>query len=278
MDRILVLSFQPQSGKTTLALQLSHYFHQQGRPVVLLDFSNDQRARKQLIQSQDVSSTELRAVEVGKDVHMLSKVWAQTVRDQDTVVIDTSSRLEQARLDYLMRQVNSVLLLADLRDENLNEFEHQFSDLIKRVRTVRSRLVVVATHSCNKEMMRVVQLRQRLDLFQIPLLMKLEQQATPAQCEMVAQMLLSEEVRVDSVSGNRLGRALHPATARAGSMVGGIETLSEIMEAVKQRVLLSDRQEIKEVEEEGETAVQMAVEELKKKSQQLARENERLRG
>ena len=276
MDRILILSFQPQSGKTTLALQLSEIYRRQQRVVVLMDYSNDQKARRTLKREQaevEGSSASLRGVAAGKEIHMLSKVWAEEVHDSDTVVVDTSSRLEQARLDYLMRQINSVLLVVDVTQCNLEEFGQQFGELIKRIRMARSRLVVVATHCDPDDLIKVVQLRQLLDLFQIPLVMKLEQEATQEQGEALAQMLLSEEMRVDSVSGNRLGRALHPATVRAGSMIGGIETLSEIVETVKREVMQSgewDELDLPELETPS-------MEPLRETNERLARENERLK-
>jgi hypothetical protein len=179
VDRILILSFQAQSGKTALALQLSEIYRRQGRVVVLMDYSNDQRARRTLKQQQgEVGAGALRAVAAGRELYMLSKVWAEEVHDSDTVVVDTSCRIEQARLDYLMRQINSVLLVVDVAQCKLEQFAQQFGELIKRVRMVRSRLVVVATHANSQEMIKVVQLRQLLDHFQIPLVMKLEQEAT----------------------------------------------------------------------------------------------------
>lgn len=270
MDRILILSFQPQSGKTTLALQLTEAYRQQERVVVLLDYSHDQKARRSLKRTQSPSSQAgVRAVAAGKELHMLSKVWAKEVHDSDTVVIDTSSRLEEARLDYLMRQINSMLLLVDMRKCDLEGVEVMFSGLIKRVRMVRSRLVVVATHCGVSELKQVVKLRQLLDQFQIPLAMKLEQEASEEQVASLARMLLSEEMRVDSVSGNRLGRALHPATVRAGSMIGGIETLSSIVEDVEREVVESGKVTIPESSH--------SLDQLREKSSVLARENRRLR-
>ncbi len=270
MDRVLILSFQPQSGKTTLALQLADAYRRQERVVVLLDYSHDQKARRSLKGSQSTSSAAgVRAVAAGKEAHMLSKVWAEEVHDSDTVVIDTSSRLEEARLDYLMRQINSILLLVDMRACDLEEFSQQFSGLIKRIRMVRSRLVVVASHCGEGELMKVVQLRQVLDQFQIPLAMKLEQEATEEQVSSLARMLLSEEMRVDSVSGNRLGRALHPATVRAGSMIGGIETLSSIVGEVEREVIESGKVTIQ--------ASSHSLEQLKEKNRVLAHKNDQLR-
>ncbi len=253
MDRILILSFQPQSGKTTLALQLSEIYRRQQRVVVLMDYSNDQKARRTLKREQaevEGSSASLRGVAAGKEIHMLSKVWAEEVHDSDTVVVDTSSRLEQARLDYLMRQINSVLLVVDVTQCNLEEFGQQFGELIKRIRMARSRLVVVATHCDPDDLIKVVQLRQLLDLFQIPLVMKLEQEATQEQGEALAQMLL-----------------------RAGSMIGGIETLSEIVETVKREVMQSgewDELDLPELETPS-------MEPLRETNERLARENERLK-
>lgn len=271
MDRVLVLSFQPQSGKTTLALQLADTYCQQERVVVLLDYSNDQKARRSLKSRQNSEINErVRGVAAGNELHMLSKVWAEEVHDSDMVVVDTSSRLEQARLDYLMRQINSLLLLVNVVECDLVQFEQAFSGLIKRVRMARSRLVVVATHSDSSDLLKVVQLRQVLDRFQIPLAMKLQQEATAEQVSSLARMLLSEEMRVDSVSGNRLGRALHPATVRAGSMIGGIETLSSIVEEVEREVIESGK-----VTPLPQPA--LTLDQLKQKNRALAQENRRLR-
>ncbi|MBT3309922.1 MAG: hypothetical protein HN382_10415 [Gammaproteobacteria bacterium] len=273
MDRVLILSFQPQSGKSTVALQLTDAYRQQGRSVVLMDYTADQVARVALDERSAADCVGVRGVAAGKEVHMLSKVWAEEVDDFETVIVDTACRLEPARLDYLLRQINSVLLVVDVSQIHLGEFEQQFSELIKRIRMVRSRLVVIATHCADQGLLKVVQLRQKLDQFQIPLVMKLEQMATPSQIESLAQMLLSEEMRVDSVSGNRLGRALHTATVRAGSMVGAVETLSEIAEEVKQSL----GSECADEEIESLAHPSVAMESLQEKNRLLAEENERLR-
>ncbi len=268
MDRVLIISFQQQSGKTTLALQLARAYQAQERGMVLMDYSCDQQALESL---QEPQYAGIRGVSAGKGA-VLSKVWAQEVKDSETVIVDTSLRLEQARLDYLLRQINSVLLVVDMRSLDLEHFEIQFGEWIKRIRMVRSRLVVVATHCIEQEMVQVVQLRQQLDHFQIPLVMKLEEQATPEQVDSLAHMLLHEEMRVDSVSGNRLGRALHTTTARAASMVGAIEALSSIVEGVREEVI---------EEEKGSFSLEdypSPLESLRQKNQMLIRENERLRG
>jgi hypothetical protein len=77
------------------------------------------------------------------------------------------------------------------------------------------------------------------------------------------------------VSGNRLGRALHPATVRAGSMIGGIETLSEIVETVKREVMRSGVEH--SVVDPPEVDEPFAVRRLRENNERLARENERLR-
>lgn len=276
MDRVLVLSFQAQSGKSTLALQLVNAYQQQARSVVLMDYSSDQRARLALKKLEGTSRAAVRGVAAGRGVHMLSKVWAEQVNDHETVVVDTSIRLEKARLDYLLRQINSVLLVVDVSQVDLEKFDQQFGELIKRIRMVRSRLVVVATHCRDQGLLKVVQLRQHLDQFQIPLVMKLELEATDAQIDSLAQMLLSEEMRVDSVSGNRLGRALHPATVRAASMVGAIDTLSGIVEGVKHEVVSDPLEKLAECDTANRENV--VVESLHEKNRMLAEENERLRG
>lgn len=278
MDRILILSFQAQSGKSTLALQLADCYRQQ-RPVVLMDYSSDQLACEQLEQRDPQAREQLRGVAAGRETHMLSKVWAEEVTDHEMVIVDTSQRIEHARLDYLLRQINSVLLLVDLRSADLLGFEQQFGELIKRIRMVRSRLVVIATHATGDQLQQVVQLRQALDHYQIPLVMKLEAAASEAQVDSLAQMLLNEEMRVDSVSGNRLGRALHAATVRAGSMVGAIETLTEIAQGVQQEIvgdlerLEADTTARNQVPSEASATL----EQLQQKNRRLADENERLR-
>ncbi len=265
MERVLVVSFQPQSGKTTVALQLARAYQHLGRETVLMDYSTDQFAIE-VLQEQQYSG--IRAVAASKEA-VLSKIWAQEVSDSDTVVVDTSLRMEQARHDFLLRQTNSVLLLIDISQLDLEDFELQFGEWIKRIRMVRSRLVVVATHIEPHSLLRVVQLRQSLDQFQIPLAMKLEGIASLEQIDTLAHMLLSEEMRVDSVSGNRLGRALHTATARAASMVGAVGVLSGVVDEVK-----------REVGEEGGRPIQdhpRPFESLQHKNQLLMMENERLR-
>ncbi len=276
MDRILVVSFQQQSGKSTLALQLALAYQAQERSVVLMDYSSDQYALEALQQPQ---YKHIRGVSGGKG-GVLSKVWAQEIRDDETVVIDTSLRMEQSRLDYLFRQVNSVLFLIDIGKVDLELFEEQFGEWIKRVRMVRSRLVVVATHCPHKQLMQVVRLRQQLDQFQIPLVMKLEGAADKEQVKSLAHMLLSDEMRVDSTSGNRLGRALHTATARAASMVGAIETLSGVAEEVKQAGIIEGIEEEMSYSDKRSEPVQKRtspLEHLRKKNEMLKEINDRLR-
>ncbi|MBT7308800.1 MAG: hypothetical protein HN842_11335, partial [Gammaproteobacteria bacterium] len=220
-------------------------------------------------QGGGVTTPAVRGVSAVLGGDMLSRVWAEEVSDSDMVVIDTSLRLEQARLDYLLRQVSSVLLPVDVSALDLEQFEQYFSELIKRIRMVKSRLVVVATHCAEQGLLKVVQLRQELDQFQIPLVMKLEQVASESQADALAQMLLSEDMRVDSVSGNRLGRALRPAMARAASMVDAVDALSGIVDEVTGGVLEEGRIE----REEPPSPLQPQ----KERNQRLSMENERLR-
>ncbi|HIJ23089.1 MAG: hypothetical protein HON68_09475 [Gammaproteobacteria bacterium] len=271
MDRVLIYSFQQESGKSTLALQLAHFYNQKGHKMVLMDYTINQTALESLgdeCWQPSGSDMLVRGVAARQSGGMLSRVWAEQVSDAEMVVVDTSVKLEQSSLDYLLRQVNSILLLVDVRDVDLELFGQQFSELIKRIRMVRSRLVVVATHCDRHDLLRVVQLRQELDQFQIPLAMKLESAATSLQVESLAQMLLNDEMRVDSVSGNRLGRALHPAMKRAASMVSAVETLPAIVDEVKGDVLLKE-----EIEQE----VSSPLSSLREKNQRLLTENERLR-
>ncbi|MBT7308186.1 MAG: chromosome partitioning protein, partial [Gammaproteobacteria bacterium] len=44
MDRILILSFQQSSGKSTLALQLVNAYRQRGWGTILMDYCADQQA------------------------------------------------------------------------------------------------------------------------------------------------------------------------------------------------------------------------------------------
>jgi cellulose biosynthesis protein BcsQ len=274
VDRILILSFQQSSGKSTLALQLVNAYRQRGWGTILMDYCADQQALEWLEEGKwqqggGVTTPAVRGVSAVLGGDMLSRVWAEEVSDSDMVVIDTSLRLEQARLDYLLRQVSSVLLPVDVSALDLEQFEQYFSELIKRIRMVKSRLVVVATHCAEQGLLKVVQLRQELDQFQIPLVMKLEQVASESQADALAQMLLSEDMRVDSVSGNRLGRALRPAMARAASMVDAVDALSGIVDEVTGGVLEEGRIE----REEPPSPLQPQ----KERNQRLSMENERLR-
>ena len=240
MEKIVVISSQKGCGKTTIATNLAAIHSKEGYEVTLVDYTKKEDA----LHWSEKRSEQLSPVSVVAAYNtrssMMTKEWMQQVgsigklENHNKVIMDANNDelIGQRRADVINRADIIIVPVAPALG-GLTEFSDFLSELITSARRNKSRLMVVA-NMLEADQLMLLFVRQVLNKFKIPVIAKIstlvgyskalatgksicEIERIDALEECVSWKKLidgihSDNVRVDSVAGTKLGRGLSKAT------------------------------------------------------------------